>query len=531
MSAAAGAGRASSLPNTDPLGGADVGTGVGAGVGPDGSSDGRSDGSGTLPAPLAAFVAAAHDHDIAVHSLEVSVHGALVCSAGAAPFGPHVPHRMYSVAKSLTGLLVHDLAHAGALALTDRVVDHFPEMGPVHPFTAETRISHLLAMAGPHARTTYKADAGDWLGSWFRVAPTHRPGTLFTYDTSGSYVLSALVERTLGTSLEDAVRTRLLAPLGLGSDLQILPGPDGIGHGGSGLVCRPHDLLVLTEALNAGGIHESVRILPEEVVSAALTRANDPAMQTWGAELRAGYASQIWLPPTGGWMMFGLGGQVVFGDPARGLAAVVTSNAQACSSGDQRLVGLFLEAVAELADSPALPFSQPEAVPGSSTPRPSPTTLSPSGPVPVSPATTLPWPTPPHATEHARRIAGTFTAVTGESRPSRIALDLDAERVLVSLLETRVEILTDRLEKAEVDLVEIPGQGLGTAVAGWCGPGVLDVRIDVSAEEITRIRLRIVVDDSADGNTFVTVQSQGFGPEVDAAWTFFGTYAAATAEN
>ena len=204
-------------------------------------------------AALRDLVAWADAADVAIHTLEVSVAGRVVARGGIPPFGLDAPHRMYSVSKSLTGLAVLLLAEEGRLRLTDGIAEHFPEMAPVHPWIEATRIDDILAMTGPHSRTTYDEAAGGWLESYFRVPPTHRPGTLFTYDTSGSYVLSALVERLSGMPLLEYLRPRLLDPLGVGTTARFLTGPEGISHGGSGLIMAPGDLLPIAEVLNGGG--------------------------------------------------------------------------------------------------------------------------------------------------------------------------------------------------------------------------------------------------------------------------------------
>ena len=222
---------------------------------------------------LQRFVTQAHAADIAIHSLEVSVAGRTVAVAGLAPFGPDVSHRLYSVAKSFTGLATRPLAEEGRLELDDPIIAHFPEMAPVHPWLAATRIDDMLAMTGPHSRTTYDADGDGWLESYFRVVPTHRPGTLFTYDTSASYVLSALVERLTRERMLDYLRPRLLEPLGIGEGARFLNGPEGISHGGSGLFLAPGDLLKIAETLNARGMHSGSRVLPERVVDRLLETA------------------------------------------------------------------------------------------------------------------------------------------------------------------------------------------------------------------------------------------------------------------
>ena len=426
------------------------------------------------------LVAWADAADIAIHTLEVSVAGRVVARGGVPPFGLQAPHRMYSVSKSLTGLAVILLAEEGRLRLTDGIATHFPEMAPVHPWIEATRIDDILAMTGPHSRTTYDERAGGWLESYFRVPPTHRPGTLFTYDTSGSYVLSALVERVSGMPLLEYLRPRLLDPLGVGSTARFLTGPEGISHGGSGLIMAPGDLLPIAEVLNGGGCRDGERVLSESVVAQLLERLSDPGTQTWGGALRAGYGRQVWLPGGGAWMMFGLGGQIVYGDPERELAAVVTADTTALVGGDQRFAEMLLQALA----------GEPDAVP-----------LAP--------------PTPVHDSAHAEQIRSSFALVTGEDAPAEVSVSVDADGGHVRWGSgSGLEFSTSESTVARLPL------GDAVVTAGWSSPGALDVRVSAVGDDIASVRLRLV--STPDG--VLTVMSQGFGPAIDASWTWRGSY-------
>ena len=411
----------------------------------------------------------------------MSVAGTVVAGSGIPPFGLHTPHRLYSVSKSLTGLAVLLLAEEGRLQLTDGVAQHFPEMRPVHPWIEATCIDDVLAMRGPHSRTTYDEAAGGWLESYFRVSPTHRPGTLFTYDTSGSYVLAALVERLAGVPLLEYLRPRLLDPLEIGARSRFLTGPEGISHGGSGLIMAPADLLPIAEVLNGGGCRNGRRVLAESVVAQLLERRSDPATQTWGGALRAGYGRHVWLPGGGAWMMFGLGGQIVYGDPARELAAVVTADTSTLVGGDQRFAEMLVQALA----------GEPDAV-----------RLAP--------------PTPVHDSAHAEELRSAFTLVTGEDAPAELAVSVDATggrirwRPALDLEFSTSEPTTARLSLGEA-----------VVTAGWSSPGVLDVRVSAMGDDIASVRLRLV--STPDG--LLTMMSQGFGPAIDPSWTWRGTYA------
>jgi CubicO group peptidase (beta-lactamase class C family) len=206
-------------------------------------------------------------HGIALHTVDVIIDDEPIISGRNAPLGGDIPQRMYSISKSITGLAIGMLAGEGRLSTDDLVVDHFPEFAPVHPWLAETTIRDILSMQGPHRATTFKNTDQDWSNRWlesyFRVPPTHRPGTVFNYDTSGSYVLAALVERLAGCSMIDYLRPRLFDPLRIG-DVRFLTSPEGTSHGGSGLICTPHDLLKIAQLVLNNGRLGSHQLIPAD---------------------------------------------------------------------------------------------------------------------------------------------------------------------------------------------------------------------------------------------------------------------------
>ncbi|MCA5892964.1 beta-lactamase family protein [Isoptericola sp. NEAU-Y5] len=451
----------------------------------------------------------AHSLDVALHSVEVTVGREPVLRAGCAPAGPDAPHRMYSVSKTVTGLAVGLLAAEGALDLDDPVLKHFGDMAPVHPWLEATTLHHMLSMRGPHRSTTFKRVPGGWLESYFRVPPSHAPGTVFTYDTSASYTLAALVERVTGTTVADYLRPRVLDPIGVSAGLRFLPSPEGVSHGGSGLVCSPHDLLLLAQLMLDGGVHEGRSLLPADYLERATTPQASTSLLTWGSSLRHAYGYQLWLPPQGGWAMFGLGGQIVYGDPARDLAVVVTADTQACTGGDQRLIDLVLGGLL-----PALTGATPSAVPDTAHANPSAT---------AAPARTeLAWPAPSHDPAHAVAASGRWVRPTGgvgnDEGPAEIVLELgDGGGRLRSSDGWDLPLRFGEPAPARLD------GDPAVVTAGWSSPSTLDVRVAGLGDELATVRVRCVR--AEDGS--LTVQSQGFAETIGPGWTFHGTYSAA----
>lgn len=194
---------------------------------------------------------------VALHSLLVMRHDALICEGYAAPFTKDTLHRMYSETKSLVSLAVGVMCAKGYLDLDDHIVDHFAEklpLGGPSPELARLTIRDMLRMATPYNGTTYKRrPTQDWVGSFFTARTDHEPGSFFCYDTSSSHTLCALVEKRMGRPLLDVLRREALDAIGFSEQSYCIRDPMGISQGGSGLMATPRDMLALLRLVAQGG--------------------------------------------------------------------------------------------------------------------------------------------------------------------------------------------------------------------------------------------------------------------------------------
>ena len=121
----------------------------------------------------------------------------------------------------------------------------------------EMTIENLLMMETCHNMTTYKktSTTENWVRSFFQTIPTHRPGTLFMYDTSASHVLCALVEKLTGQKLLDYLKDQFLRTIGFSEESYIMADPFGVSMGGTGLMAKPVDMLRVGLMMLNRGIH------------------------------------------------------------------------------------------------------------------------------------------------------------------------------------------------------------------------------------------------------------------------------------
>lgn len=146
------------------------------------------------------YVKLLEDREVTTHSMIIMRHGKIVFEKYWEPFGPDFLHRMYSVSKSFTSLAIGFLEQDGVIGLDDPIIKYFPKEleGQDDENMKNQTIRHMLMMSTAKPAEGWMLERpDDRVAQYFqRKNPTTRPsGTVFQYDSTGSFILGALVER------------------------------------------------------------------------------------------------------------------------------------------------------------------------------------------------------------------------------------------------------------------------------------------------------------------------------------------------
>ena len=222
-----------------------------------------TDGNGPLPrgkAPaalddaFASYLQAVSDSAEDLHSVMVLQHGKVLEEKF---FVPDTAHILNSVSKTFTSTAVGFAISEGLLSLDDKIVDLFPESVPENASDTLKRVTirHLLTMNSGHATdptgATRRGD-GDWVRGFMEWPIQYEPGTCYCYNSLGTYVLSAAVQKVTGQKIVDYLDTRLWQPLGIEKP-QWLESPAGVNTGGWGLFLKTEDLAKMGLCILNGG--------------------------------------------------------------------------------------------------------------------------------------------------------------------------------------------------------------------------------------------------------------------------------------
>ncbi len=283
------------------------------------------------------------DKNVPMHSFLLMKGDALVFEKYYYPYKQDTLHRMFSISKSFTGVAIGLLQDEGKLDIDDPVSDYFPEYvdESTHPWIREMTIRNMLMMRTCHASTTYKVDMkSDWVESFFKVAPTHRSGTVFHYDTSAAHVLCALVEKISSIPMLDYMKDRMLRHVSFSEDSYMVKDPFGVSMGGSGLMATPMDVMKFLFILKNKGTVKcadgQVRtIAPTKFIEEATSNLTDTFVTAPISGEAQGYGMQIWQNAKGGFLLYGMGGQLGISLPQQDLLIVTTADTQGMQGGNQ----------------------------------------------------------------------------------------------------------------------------------------------------------------------------------------------------
>ena len=135
-------------------------------------------------------------------------HGHVVAEGWWSPYNAESPHSLYSLSKSFTSTAVGLAIAEGKLSLDDEVLKFFPDEAPSNPSSnlKAMRVSDLLRMSTGHQTEPPRPTDQPWTKAFLAHPVPFKPGTHFLYNTSGTYMLSAIVQKATG-----ADRSRLSA--------------------------------------------------------------------------------------------------------------------------------------------------------------------------------------------------------------------------------------------------------------------------------------------------------------------------------
>lgn len=258
---------------------------------------------GISSASLLAFLDAAEQKLDALHNFILVRHGHVVIEAGWAPYSPDKTHILHSLTKSFTSTAVGFAVTEGKLNVDDPVLKFFPEDAPANP-SAELkamRVRHLLTMSTGHVAADINAfpyrgrgaeSRPNLVKAFFAMPITSTPGTKFEYDTAASHMLSLIVQKVTGQTVQAYLEPRLFRPLGF-RDFVWEKDFNGSPFGGFGLHMHLEDIAKFGQLYLQKGKWQGRQLIPAAWIEEATSKQMDNSHGT-NSDWEQGYGYQFW---------------------------------------------------------------------------------------------------------------------------------------------------------------------------------------------------------------------------------------------
>lgn len=304
---------------------------------------------------------------LATHSVIIAHGENIVFEKYWKPFDRDFCHRLYSVSKSLVSLAVGFCEQEGLINLDDTVEKYFEDElknQKDENMRNQTIRDMLMMCTAKLERNWFQARCNDRVRFYFEndLENSRPSGTIFSYDSTGSFVLGALVERVSGENLTDFLQKRLFDALGI-TTAYCLHCPGGHSWGDSGFLMRPVDLLKIARFVMNGGKWNGVQILNEDYITKAT--AKQVERTNFGErEIESyGYGYQIWRTRENSFFFNGMGQQLAVCMPEKDMILVYTGDNQGYTNPKSLIMDGFFDIVYKNAANHKLPPYVGETLP------------------------------------------------------------------------------------------------------------------------------------------------------------------------
>ena len=290
------------------------------------------------------FFQSAADDSMDIHSVMIVKDGNVIYSHWQSEGVDSVPHVLHSVSKTFTATAVGLAIADGKMALTDKVIDYFPDKLPaeVSDNLKAMTVRDLLTMSCGHdVEPSWRGDPDqDWVTIFLAQPVVHKPGSFYLYNSLGTYMLSAIVQQVTGEKVVDYLTPRLFEPLHIDKP-KWEESPQGINCGGWGLYMKTEDLAKMGQLLLQKGEWNGKQLIPAEWVaemSKKQVESINPGTRIEEAEAKGmtketsdwmqGYGYQMWRCRPGCFRADGARGQYIIVVPDKNAVIAITSNVE-----------------------------------------------------------------------------------------------------------------------------------------------------------------------------------------------------------
>lgn len=301
------------------------------------------------------FVRVLEDNRLATHSMIIARGNRIIYENYWAPFHREYLHRIYSSSKSFVALAIGFLEQDGLVDLDAPISKYFPEelkgQPDINVHNQTIRNMLMMTTARRPAVPWFAVNTDDRVKYYLQAqsVETRPAGTLFEYDSNGSFLLGALVERITGMPFMEYLREKLFRKIGVSEEAYCLKCPGGHSWGDSAILCRAMDFFLTARFTLNGGSWNGEQLLNGQFVKTATSKQIDNVLMGSSPVKSFGYGYQFWITYNNAYFFNGMGCQIAVCVPDKDLILVYTADNQGKDHAMQLIIEKFFDLIVNTA--------------------------------------------------------------------------------------------------------------------------------------------------------------------------------------
>ena len=306
------------------------------------------------------YIETLENANLSTHDIIIVRNNTIVYENYWKPFHKDFLHRMYSVTKSFVSIAVGYLIEEGKITLDTKICDVFDSEtteGACENIKKQTIRNMLMMATGWPCGVPYffSRKPNDRVRDYFWASGafngiSREPGTFFEYDSTGSFVMGAMVERLTGKTLMEYLREKFMDEIGVSKEAYMLKCPGGHSWSDSALICKPTDLLKVANFTMHYGNFNGKQLHSE----AYLKEATSNLIDVHKGE-GYGYGYQFWTLPYNSFYFNGMGSQFAVCSPDKDMILLCNADNQGEGTAEKTIINTYLELVLNTAEDSAIP--------------------------------------------------------------------------------------------------------------------------------------------------------------------------------
>lgn len=232
-----------------------------------------------------------------IHSMVLLKDGSRVFRASAHEYDEDTRDEVFSISKSFLSVGIGILYDLKLITLEDYVLFFFSDdVKEYLPGYEKLKIKHFLSMSAGQEKDIFMelTPNDDVFTLFFNQPLAHEPGEVFKYNNFASLMLSAIVTKVTGRSLNDFLNEYLYQPIGI--EKPNWDQVNNVSFGASGLHISANDMARFGLLLLNDGNWDGKQIVSKEYLDLATSlQIETKDMQYPNDHDNYGYGYQFWL--------------------------------------------------------------------------------------------------------------------------------------------------------------------------------------------------------------------------------------------